>query len=417
MKQLGSKMVRRLPPVVSRDRRIKELEIEARRSAGKIRWNEDQRTRLEDRLNRALRRVETFRERSELSEREKRDALRARDRKAQELQEKIERLEADLRRSRSRLDKPSFLTLLVAYRELYEQRFAADPSDALPLWQMPFKLRNYSLAQSHGVGVPEVYQVWEHPEDINLSSLTTDKMVLKSDGGHSGHGVFILQRTAQGWETLDGGIAFQGNTPSAEILERFSHWHGPYFAEELLEGTSDSAIPEDIKVYTAYGEVLQILLMQAGGEGSMDRRSYTRRYLGADGEDLGKVAEMGTWNPEIPTPENIDHITETARHLSRAVGMPFVRVDLYQTPRGLILGELTPTPGGRQRYRGEHDAYMGLEWVKAQSRLEQDLAAGRPYGSLFGRNDYTWWYDQLTQSGKEAPALWSRPRRTSQQWC
>lgn len=417
MKQVGARMVRRLPPVVSRDRRIKELELEARRSAGKIRWSEEQRARLEDRLNRALRRVETFRERSEFLERQKLDAIRTKDLELHKLQEHIQRLEADLRRSRSRLDKPSFLTLLVAYRELYEQRFAASAPDGLSLWQMPYKLRNYSLAQSHGIGVPEVYRVWEHAEDIRLSSLATDKLVLKSDGGHSGHGVFILQRTPDGWETLDGTIQFQDDAPPPEILERFSQWHGPYFAEELLEGTSGAVIPEDIKVYTAYGEVLQILLMQAGGEGSMDRRSYTRRYLGANGEDLGRVAEMGTWNPDIPTPENMDHITETAQYLSRAVGMPFVRVDLYHTPRGLVLGELTPTPGGRQRYRAEHDAYMGLEWVKAQARLEQDLAAGRPYGSLYGRQKYTWWYDQFTQPGKENPPMWSRPRQSCEEWC
>lgn len=405
MRNVGSRIARRLPPVVTRDRRIKELEIEARRSAGKIRWNEEERARLEDRLNRALRKVETFRERSELSERQKLEAVQTRDQEIMTLRNTVKSVEEDLRRSRARMDKPSFRTLLVAYRELYEQRFDASASAGVALWQLPYKLRNYSLAQSHGVAVPKVYQVWKRPEDITLSALSAQKVVLKSDGGHSGHAVFILQRTSDGWETLDGSIRFPGDQPSSEILDRLQRWYGPYFAEQLLEGTSEAAIPEDIKVYTAYGKILQVLLMQAGTDGSMDRRSYTRRYVDATGEDLGRVAEMGTRNEEIPTPANMGEIAETARQLSIAVGMPFVRVDLYQTPHGLVLGELTPTPGGRQRYRAEHDAMMGLEWVRAQARLEQDLAAGRPYGSLYGDHEYTWWYDETSRSAQDRPPL------------
>ncbi len=418
MRRLGARAVRRFPPVARRERTINALETETRRLEGKVRWNEAERLRLEDRVGRALRRVETFRERSEGLERQRIELLDQHHQETEELSRSIRRLEKDLQRSRGRLDSPSFLALLTAYRELYEQRFTSLSPGRVSMWQLPYKLRNYSLAQSHGVDVPEVFQVWHRPEEIHLRSIASDRFVLKSDGGHSGHGVFILQREGKGWRTLDGAFHFPGDQPPQEILDRLETWHGPYFAEEFLESVSASVVPEDIKVYTAYGQVLQILLMQAGPEGSMDRRTFTRRYIGAQGEDLGKVAEMGTHDPGIPVPESLEEVVGTAEHLSRAVGTPFIRVDLYQSPRGLVLGELTPTPGGRQRYRGEHDAFMGAEWIKAQVRLEEDLAAGRPYGPLYGRRKYPWWYGELSPSAEqEHVSAWKRTHRPCSNWC
>lgn len=418
MRHLGGKVVRRLPPVARRDRRITDLGTELQRLQGKNRWSEEERSRLEDRLQRSLRRVETFRELSERHERQKLRALKEKDQEAEGLRARIEDLEEDLERAHRYVEGPSFLTLLGAYRESYEQRFEHPAQDGLSMWQLPYKLRNYSLAQSHGVSVPKVYRVWSRSEDISLDAIPADQVVLKSDGGHSGYGVFILRREEDGWTTLDGTIKFRGETPAQKIRDRFEQWHGPYFAEELLESSSRSVVPEDIKVYTAYGKVLQILLMQASEDGSMHRKSFTRRYIGAQGEDLGKIAEMGTHHAGIPAPENLLKITETAEHLSRAVGMPFIRVDLYQTPHGLVLGELTPTPGGRQRYRQEHDASMGLEWIKAQVRLERDLAAGRPYGSLYGESEYTWWYEGLHESVEAKQVSgWARVHLPCAQWC
>ncbi|GAB3843634.1 hypothetical protein GCM10028800_05690 [Nesterenkonia populi] len=414
MKRVASKVARQAPPIAWRERKISRLEADLRRLQGKVGWNESERQRLEQRLTRSLRRVEKFREKNE----NLRHLHAQLNETVAERTEELRAAEAAHTRDKKRLEGPSFLTLLAAYREFYDLRFEAETLDGIPMWQMPYKLRNYALAQSHGISTPNIHQVWGDPEDIDLSSIPAQRIVLKSDGGHSGHGVFVLERSPSGWTTLDGLLRFEGQKPAPEILERFAEWHGPYFAEEFLESTTGALVPEDIKVYTMYGEPQQILLMQADEQGSMSRKEFTRRYLGPQGDDLGKVAEMGTHNPDISAPENLEEISETARHLSRAAGMPFVRVDLYQTPRGLVLGELTPTPGGRQRYRREHDEKMGRAWIRAEVRLQQDLAAGRPLGSLYGRKKYTWWYDGvLTSQNGTSPDTWERTHRPCNTWC
>lgn len=374
--------------------------------------------RLEASLGRALRRLEDARAETRTAARTAQEARIEADAQTKKFERSIQAERDRIQAERERLAGPSFQAQLGGYRELYEQRHQARSLDDVAQWQLPYKLRNYSLAQSHGFRTPKIYQVWEQPEHIDLAEVDAEELVLKSDGGHSGRGVFVLRRTVSGWSSLDGSLQFHGQRPPEEVVEQLGEWHGPYFAEELLKSTTGTAIPEDIKVYATYGKVLQILLMQADAQGSLDRKTFTRRYLAPDGTDLGLITRAGTHNPDIPVPENLADIVQSAEHLSRAVGIPFVRVDLYQTPAGLVLGELTPTPGGRQRYTREHDQHMGREWVAAQIRLERDLSRRRPVGSLYGRRKYSWWYDQAANDDDGLhPSNWNRTARACKQWC
>ena len=87
----------------------------------------------------------------------------------------------------------------------------------------------------------------------------------------------------------------------------------------------------------------------------------------------------------IPLSPLVPELLEAGRVLAKAVPLPFVRVDLYATTAGVVVGELTLGPGGDQYLRAEEDVRLGRMWERAQVRLEMDLASGaRPYGIVAG---------------------------------
>ena len=305
---------------------------------------------------------------------------RLRDEKAQ-AQETRERLQ----RSTSR---PSFRREVLSLRNAQRLVRTIDTEYLTAFSQIPHKLRNYHLAGSHGVRTPEVLAVWSSLEEIDLSSMP-EEFVLKADGGAGGISVFLLRRGPAGsFESLDGSHQITLEEIKARLTELGPRRaRPPFFAERVLRvHASAGPIPEDVKIYTVYGEVLQVLLRRVGTHG--DRSSIRYRYLTEDREDLGQADRFRTMDHALPVPAGFDEMTHIARHLSRAVGVPFCRVDLYDTPEGPTLGEITRAPGGDHFYSKRHDRQMGAAVVAAQIRLAQDLARGRPPGALFGTVDH-----------------------------
>jgi hypothetical protein len=60
-----------------------------------------------------------------------------------------------------------------------------------------------------------------------------------------------------------------------------------------------------------------------------------------------------------------------------ARGIDFVRVDLYSTPRGPLIGELTMTPraGGRRFSDKRFNRFLGKKW-KLPKELEKEIPRG-----------------------------------------
>ena len=148
------------------------------------------------------------------------------------------------------------------------------------------KLKSYSFATSHGVDIPQLFGVWERPEDIDWDRLP-DAVVIKSAGGTSGRGVFPLRRVADRWTT----VTTKDTKASSEIVDllrtraadRFVR--GPFFAEELLGSGVDDVLPNDVKIDAFYGEVSHVLMRRVSVHGE----SKGFRVVFPDGTDAGPV--------------------------------------------------------------------------------------------------------------------------------
>lgn len=343
----------------------------------------------------------------------------ARQAEASSLQAELERVRQErdeLRSAAQATPGPSFLRHLQALRRGAAPLRALDPDGHHPAMQIPRKLRNYRLASSHGLPVPQVYAVWSRLEDIDLSGLP-DEFVLKGEIGSGGKGVFPLRRIgAQRFQLLGGEEVYTRDSLVDFLTGHPSVW-GPYFAEEFLtQRVPGEQIPDDVKIYACYGQVLMVLLRQMPQHA--DLRTARYRYLDARGEDLGEDAAADrNVQSSIPAPEPFADFVRIAEHLSRAVALPFIRVDVYDTTRGPVLGELTRSPGGSQRYRPDLDAAWGQAWDEAQWRLDLDVVAGRPLRNLHGLHPIPDYYPASHQSNRPDPKGWAVVTADCDQWC
>lgn len=352
--------LRRLPAIAWRDDRLAVLRDTEKRLRGQVRD-----------LEREVRQV---RERNDDRDRE------------------IARLvtsEASLRRSHARQTvtkyvptEPSWHTRIMEQARVGRLVSRLDPRTEYPRRRLLGKLHNYELARSHGVATPRVIGSWSRIAEIPWTELP-ERFVVKSNRGYSGRGVLPLRRQGAAFALLDSGRAMSPE----EIIGHYGGARGvgaPYFVEEVLPGT-EVVLPDDVKIYSFYGEIAHILLRRVSEHGDISAASY--RFVDAEGEDLGQVQERDRHDPDIAVPRDLAHMVEVARVLSAAVPVPFVRVDLYQVPEGVILGELTPLPGSSESFTQAHDRLLGGLYDQAEARLNLDLSRGRPFAVTFGAHE------------------------------
>lgn len=282
--------------------------------------------------------------------------------------------------------RPSWQASLRLWRRHYLEVARLDAGrDTVPHWRLPRKLFGYRLAASHGVRVPAVYAVWRRIDDIDLDGLP-ETFVLKSDRGSTSQGVLPLRRHPEGYRVVstDEVLDVDAIRDRYRGLRSRGRAGGPYFAEEMLTDGTGSALPHDVKAYSFYGEVGQVLVRAVPEHGVT--ASLRKRYVLADGTDVPDTYPMQ--DPGIPLPSRFDEAVEVARRLSTAVPFPFVRVDLYDCPDGVTMGELTLVPGGAQCWSLERDTELGSLAERSQARLFRDLAGGRPFDFVWGEHPH-----------------------------
>lgn len=343
-------------------------------------------------------------------------AVEAQEGSIAELKERLARQKSFAESAAEAARQPSFLRHLMELRRGVGPLRELDPEGHHPVLQIPRKLRNYRLAASHGIAVPKVFGSWMSPQEIDLKGLP-DRFVLKCEIGSSGRGVFPLMRLGDDRFAVIGSDEVHTQESLIERYLAYDGIWGPYFAEEFLtQRVVDQEIPDDIKIYACYGEVVMVLLRQMPRHA--DLRSARYRYVDAQGRDLGgDVAPDRAVTADIPLPEPFEDFVQTAEHLSRAVALPFIRVDVYDTERGPVLGELTRSPGGSQRYRSDLDLAMGRAWDGAQWRLDLDVIAGRPFRNLHGQHPVPDIYPPTHAANLPNAGSWEMTRVDCEEWC
>lgn len=247
-----------------------------------------------------------------------------------------------------------------------------------PLMVINDKLLGYGFADRHGIDRPRLYGVYASIDEVDWDALP-DEFVLKSRSGSTNRGVKALQRRSstefhdllrnRTW-TVDEILADQAR------LEEERQASKSMFAEELVRKVGDGGgIADDWKFYCFMGRVG--LSMQRDLRGSPNHADWRFAFRDRSWQDLGPVKFADRHGPDLAPPRNPAALLALAERLSRLVGRTFLRVDLFESARGPLLGEFTPAPGPPEVFDPQIDQFLGVLWEQAEAAwFAREVEAG-----------------------------------------
>lgn len=251
--------------------------------------------------------------------------------------------------------------------------------DRNPLFvTLPDKYAVKEYARQRGVKTAELFYVTTHPKSIPFDELP-DSYFIKANHGWNWN---ILYR--------DGSFYFFNNEPSMslpkekklphvielsreECIELCERWlASTYDSGEWVYGAIDpKIIVEETLEDAHYPEMCDYRFFTFDGNVKVvefDNDVYRQNDHGffADCEwQEYKISDAEAPSYKPPRPENLGEMIEVAESLAQ--GIDFVRVDLYNTTKGIYLGEITlfPEAGGIKSpsHNATFNKWLGDQWV------------------------------------------------------
>ena len=202
-------------------------------------------------------------------------------------------------------------------------------------------VRDFVAERGYSDNLSELYGVWNDAKDIDFSSLP-EKFVIKCNHDSGSSKIIDKKKGFDESQVRTFLKSHLANTFGVGSCE--PHYFGikkKILAEEFLEDVdSFSNTPVDYKFWCFDGDVASCMICYdriGGGHATFDLYDINtwkpmRQYLTAKNTANFK---------DVPKPENLDFMVKMASDLSK--GFKHVRVDLYNTKRGVIFGEMTFT--------------------------------------------------------------------------
>lgn len=250
-----------------------------------------------------------------------------------------------------------------------------------PAWKLDNKNSAYAFLDSLGVRRPHSDARTYRFEDIQRQSPCVIKAT-RSTGSRGCYLVFSenVIRYVRDGTTFDSWKAMQEHAQSLMEKTNVRPLPNRWMIEELvLEDTRNLVPARDLKFYTFYGEVLFILEVQRidgeaaysyllpDGSSMQAPGAWERVYYEGDGATAEQVREVEAISKEIPH--------------------PFMRIDMLRSEDGLVFGEFTPRNGDFHAVNKEWDRRMGEAWIRAESRLLEDMLRGKRFDAYLEATD------------------------------
>lgn len=231
------------------------------------------------------------------------------------------------------------------------------------------------------IPAPIVFKQWESPEKADFSGLP-ERFVLKPNLMSSSAGVMILHGVGndQYYDSMS-----KSTMSKQEIIDKQtelyqkSKYKKSYrlMTEEIVMDARDpNRIPIDYKVYCFYDEPVLIQQIDRNiertGTSFFDGQFQPFNLEGRIESDWKHYQLIEPIRPGIA-----DEMLRISAKLTKAIKTPFMRVDLYNSTRGALVGELTPAPGGPYhgtlyKFTEQYDLELGKKWADALARIEKD---------------------------------------------
>lgn len=283
---------------------------------------------------------------------------------------------AQWRLTRARQRPPSFASKYAEQRRVRAVAEHLGTTD--PVWDINAKRAAASWVESLGARRPQVLGEYADVGDVPWDELP-DRVVVKPDEGAGGQGVRLLERQGAAWRD----VLLDREVTSEVLVERLRSFADKGIVsrttvvEEMVDDPQrPGQVPVDWKFYTFFGTI-GLVLARAPFVDARRRLRPGWRMFDAQFQDLGEVYSGHLRDTSIAPPVHAQELTSLAQRLSAAVPRPFLRVDLYDDRDGAVFGEVTPQPGGEQRFRRDVDRRLGELWETAEARIfARAVAAG-----------------------------------------
>jgi hypothetical protein len=247
-----------------------------------------------------------------------------------------------------------------------------------PVWAINDKDGARTWAEGLGLRQPRLLATFASPADVPWAQLP-DRLVLKPVQGSGSRGVHLLQRDGEAWFELRTQRRLTSGQVQELLLEKVRQGKisAALVAEELVDDPRRPGLPPvDWKVVTFFGRIglVQAKAVRLDARG---RPVSGWRYFDEQWNDLGRAKAWREADPTIEPPVHAEQVLATARRISAAVPRAMLRVDLYDDVDGVVFGEVTPEPGGLQKFRRDLDSHLGALWEEAEARLQVRAAAAQ----------------------------------------
>jgi hypothetical protein len=270
-----------------------------------------------------------------------------------------------------------------SFRRSLVMRSKARVSSKLTLeWVVNNKQKAYRLASFLGLDYPSVQASGVTLEQIDASSF--ERVVIKPEGEASSKGVFLVfsprriyDVSRDKWLDSVRSMVKKMQEDLAKRRVRNDSW----MVEELvLEDVGRELPGRDLKFYCFYGRVGMVLEIRRWGG-----RAYCE--WSGDGSRIYSGKYSDQFDGDGVTKEQLEYV----KTISKKIPVPFMRIDFLRSetaPYGLSFCEFTPRPGNFHAFGDEVDRMLGLEFLQAEARLENDLVkrrnSFREYRQLLG---------------------------------
>lgn len=241
------------------------------------------------------------------------------------------------------------------------------------LWQRKLnnKLNAKVFVAAHGISVAQLYWKGKTSEEIPFDALP-DEYVVKTSTGWSSRQVVPI---------VNGVNVFTNRKQSpADLVRHFQAFMSkePYasgyiLVEEFLQSAQGRLIPKDYKCWMFSGKLKFIQVI--------NRLDGRHRWYHPDWQPVPDQMHLGSDVDDLDeAPDHLSEIVGAAELLAGVYDYPFVRIDLYDTTRGVVFGEFTPTPlagPSRLLYTPFANRTFGRLWAQGLSNFPLGTGAIR----------------------------------------
>ena len=238
-------------------------------------------------------------------------------------------------------------------------------------WFLNDKLKAQDFFVKNNWPAPQIIEIFDTPEMVELGRLP-DEFCIKPTVMHSAAGVLPLVKVSSGqyFDRLRKRIISErGVISELQLTYDSCKFKGSYkvmVEQPLSHDVNPFLIPSDFKLYSFKNEVGLVV--------KIDRNTDRNLISFYDGEfnplDPGAVVvanfESAAYLSKSKTPAKSLEMLRVANEVVAALDVPFVSVDMFSTPEGCFMGEITPAPGAPYYKKMIH---LNRQWDRFLARL------------------------------------------------